>query len=59
MWQKKGKFKKKNESLLIAAQNNAVRTNHIKGRIDRTQRKSGCKLSVDRDEAINHVISNK
>ena len=36
-WRRKGNFKRQTESLLIAAQNNAVRTNHIKARIDRTQ----------------------
>ena len=29
-----------NESLLIVAQNNAIRTNHIKSRIDKTQQNS-------------------
>ena len=29
-------FKKETESLLIAGQNNAIRTNHIKKRIDST-----------------------
>ena len=36
-WLRKGNFKRETESLLIAAQNNAVRTNHIKARIDKTQ----------------------
>ena len=34
---RKGSFKRQTESLLIAAKNNAVRTNHIKARIDKTQ----------------------
>ena len=33
-WLRKGNFKRETESLLIAAQNNAVRTNHIKAKID-------------------------
>ena len=37
---RKGKLKKKTESLLIAAQNNAIRTNHIKVRIDKTRHNS-------------------
>ena len=36
-WLKKGNFKRETKSLLIAAQNNAIRTNHIKARIDKTQ----------------------
>ena len=34
---RKGNFKRERESLLIAAQDNAVRTNHIKARRDKTQ----------------------
>ena len=45
------------ESLLIAAQNNAVRTNHIKAKIDKTQQNSKCRLCSDRDKTINHIIS--
>ena len=45
------------ESLLIAAQINAVRTNHIKARIDKMQQNSKCRLCNDRDETINHIIS--
>ena len=45
------------ESLLIAAQDNAIRTNHIKVRIDKTQQNSKCRLCGDRDETIEHIIS--
>ena len=56
-WPRKGNFKRETESLLIAAQNNAVRTNYIKARIDETQQNSKCRLCGDRDETINHIIS--
>ena len=56
-WLRKGNFKRETESLLIAAQNNAIRTNHIKARIDKTQHNSKCKLCGDRDETTNHIIS--
>ena len=56
-WLRKGIFKWETESLQIAAQNNAVRTNHIKARIDKTQQNSKCRLCSDRDETINHIIS--
>ena len=36
-WLRKGNFKRETASLQIAAQNNAVRTNHIQARIDNTQ----------------------
>ena len=54
---KKGNFNWETESLLIAAQKSAIRTNHIKARIDKTQQNSKCRLCGDRDETINHIIS--
>ena len=41
----------------MAAQNNAIRTNHIKARIDKTQQNSKCWLCGDRDETTNDIIS--
>ena len=40
----------------MAAQNSAIRTNHTKARIDKTQQNSKCRLCGDRDETINHII---
>ena len=51
---KKGNFKRETESLLMAAKNSAIRTNHIKARIDKTQQNSKC---GDRHKTINHIIS--
>ena len=56
-WLRKGNRKRETESLLIAAQNNAIRTNHIKVRIDETQQNNRCRLCGDSDETINHIIS--
>ena len=56
-WLRKGHLKRETESLLIAAQNNTIRTNHIKARIDKTQQSSKCRLCGDWDEMINHIIS--
>ena len=39
-WLRKGNLKRETESLLMAAQNSAIRTNHIKARIDKTQQNS-------------------
>ena len=59
MWTelRKGNLKRETESLLIAAENNAIRTNHIKARLDKTQQNSECRLCGDRNETINHIIS--
>ena len=56
-WLRKGNFKRETEYLLIAAQNNAIRTNYIKARIDKTRQNSKCRLCGDRDKTINHIIS--
>ena len=56
-WLRKGNLKRETESLLIASHDNAIRTNHIKARIDKTQQNSKCRLCGDRDETINHIIS--
>ena len=48
--------KKNTECFLIAAQNNAIRTNYIKARIDKMQQNSKYMLYGDRDEMINDMI---
>ena len=53
-WLRKGNFKRETESLQVAAQNNAIRTNHIKAGIDKTQSNSRCLLCGDRDEYQSH-----
>ena len=39
----------------MAAQNSAIRTNHIKVRIDKMQQNNKCRQCSDRDETINHM----
>ena len=56
-WLRKGNLKRETESLLVAAQDNAIRANHIKTRIEKTQQNSKCWLCGDRDEMINHIKS--
>ena len=57
MWLRKGNLNRETESLLRAAQNNTVRINYIKARIDKMEQNSRCRLYDDRDETINHIIS--
>ena len=52
IWLRKGNLKREMEYLLITAQGNAIRTNHIKARTDMTQQHNS-----DRDERINHILS--
>ena len=56
-WLRKGNLKRETESLQIVALDNAIKTNHNKARIDKTQQNSKCRLCGDRDETINHIIS--
>ena len=56
-WLRKVNFKRETESRLMAVQNSAIRTNHIKARTDKTQQNSKCRLCDDRNETINHIIS--
>ena len=42
--------------IIIAAQNNAIRTNYIKAKIDKTHLNSKCRLCDDRDETVNHEL---
>ena len=41
----------------MTTQNNAIRTNYMKPKIDKTQRNDKCRSYGDRDETINHIIS--
>ena len=56
-WLRKGNITRETESFLMAAQNSAIRTNHIKARTDKPQQNSKRRLCRDRDEIINHIIS--
>ena len=54
-WLRKRNLKKETKSHQIAAKHNAIRTNHIKARIDKTQQNSKCRLYGDWDEMNNHI----
>ena len=41
----------------IIAQNNAIRSNYIKAKIDNVQHNTKWMLCCDRDKTINHIIS--
>ena len=57
-WIRRRNLKRENESLLLAAQNNSIRTNNFKAKIDSTQENGKCRLCGDSGyEAVNHKIS--
>ena len=43
----------------LTVQNNAIRTNYIKAKIDNTQQNSKCRFCCDRDETINYIIKER
>ena len=47
MWLRKGNLNGETETLLKAAQNNAIRANHNKARINKTQENSKYRLCGD------------
>ena len=57
MWLRKWNLRQETKFRLIAAQSNTMRTNDIKTRIHKTQKNSRCRLCGEKDETINHIIS--
>ena len=55
--QKLGNLKRRIESLLIVAQINAIRTNYIQAKINNMQQNNKSWLCGDKEEAINHILS--
>lgn len=56
-WLRRGELKKETEGMLIAAQDQALRTRVIQNRIDRVNITTKCRICKSKDETINHIIS--
>ena len=52
----KRSLKRETGSLLIVAQNSAIRTNYVKAKINKRQQNSKINSCIDRDEIIDHLI---
>ena len=50
------RWTKETEGFLIAAQDQALRTNTIKVNIDKVTENSKCRLFKEKDKTINHLI---
>ena len=57
LWLQEGGLKRETETLIMAAQEQAVRTNLVKVKIDKTQEDSTCRMCGKADESINHLLS--
>ncbi|XP_068738999.1 uncharacterized protein [Montipora capricornis] len=56
-WLKRGILKKETEGLLTAAQDQALRTNSIKNRIDKEDVSPMCRLCGEREETVSHIVA--
>ena len=54
---KRGYLKRTTEALIMAAQQQATRTNNIKAKIDKTQENSKCRRCGKAEECVNQVLS--
>ena len=56
-WLQNGDLKMETESLIVAAQNQSIRTNLVKATIDKSQGDSLCRMCRKVDESIDHIVS--
>ena len=56
-WLKYQDLKKETESLIIAAQDQAIRTNYIKHRVDKSTTSPLCRLRRSSSETIDHILN--
>ena len=56
-WRQNGDLKRETESLIMAAQNQSIRTNLVKARIDKSQGDSLCRVCRKVDESIDRIVS--
>ena len=57
LWVKKGYLKKETEGLIMAAQDQAIRTNWIRHNIDKEDISPLCRLCGARAETVSHIVS--
>ena len=56
-WLQNGDLKKETESLTVAAQNQSIRINLVKAKINKSQGDSLCRVCRKVDESIDHIVS--
>ena len=57
LWVQKGYLKKETEGLIMAAQDQAIRTNWIRHNIDKEDISPSCRSCGERDEIVSHIVS--
>ena len=56
-WLQNGDSKRETESRIVAAQNQSIKTNLVKAKIDKSQGDSLCRVCRKVDESIDHIVS--
>ena len=56
-WLQNGDLERETKSLIVAAQNQSIRTNLVKANIDKSQGDSFCRVRRKVDESIDHIVS--
>ncbi|XP_053149009.1 uncharacterized protein LOC128343627 isoform X2 [Hemicordylus capensis] len=56
-WLKNGNLKKETEGLILAAQEQALRTNAIRAKVEKSTTNSKCRLCKEANETVDHLIS--
>ena len=56
-WLQNGDLKRETESLIVAAQNQSIRTNLVKAETDKSQGDSLCSVCRKVDKSIDHIVS--
>ena len=56
---KTGKPKRETESLSLAVQEQAIRTNSIRAYIDKSQEQGKCRMCGERDETVSHLVGER
>ena len=57
VWLQNGDLKREIERLIVAAQNQSIRTNIVKVKIDKSQGYSSCRVCRKVDESEDHIVS--
>ena len=56
LWLRDGSIKRETESLIMAAQEQTIRTNAVKAKIGKTRAESKCRICGKLDEAVRHIV---
>ena len=57
VWLQNGNLKREREVMIVAAQNQSIRTNLVKEKTDKSQKDTLYRLCKKANESIDHVVS--